>query len=322
MHRDRRDVLELHVAGTGRHLDAELRQHVVEGLQGERRLGGLVTRAVEPHHQAVADQLVAAHAGNAGNVLQAFSLRDKRDGHQKRGGNQLLEVEHGHPNLERPKRAEEETVEPSRLAGIGKRAGARVSDARISHSRRRHGVVGGNVIGANHAGNAYQLVTGVERQPLLTTHGDDAIRQHVSHGDSDRAGQTVALPGLAVALGRTITAVARTETQVAIAERVVSGHRGAEQRGQTDIGLAVLGDLRVGILARLGTLVEGDGDDVTDPERLAVAVQVLVETGLVDRAVVGRRRQWRARQYRRVVGIVGLGRRRDATGQQGDPTQG
>ncbi|MCY1414200.1 hypothetical protein D9M71_296430 [compost metagenome] len=74
VHGDRGDVLQLHVAHVRRHLDAELRQHVVEGLQGERRLRGLVAGAVEADHQAVADQLVVAHALDGGDVLQAFGL--------------------------------------------------------------------------------------------------------------------------------------------------------------------------------------------------------------------------------------------------------
>src|SRR5690606_6550144 len=60
---NRRDVLQLDVA-TRRHLDAELRQHVVEGLHRERRLRGLVTAAVEADHQAVANQLVGPYAAD------------------------------------------------------------------------------------------------------------------------------------------------------------------------------------------------------------------------------------------------------------------
>uniref|UniRef100_A0A1I8APU4 PpsA n=1 Tax=Steinernema glaseri TaxID=37863 RepID=A0A1I8APU4_9BILA len=201
----------LHVARARRHLDTELREHVVEGLQGERGLGSLVTRAVEPHHQAVADQLVGTHAGNAGDVLEALGMYAERGGQQDSRGNQLLDVEHDHPNLERPKRADEEAVQPTGLAGIGKRAGARIGDARIGDPGRRHGVVGGDVVGAYHAGNTHQLVAGVEGHPLLAAYRDDAVGQHVGHGDGDRTGQGIALGRLAVALGGAVAAVAGAE---------------------------------------------------------------------------------------------------------------
>ena len=42
----------------------------------------------------------------------------------------------------------------------------------------------------------------------------------------------------------------------------------------SSLGLAVLLDLRVGVLAGLGPLVEGDGDDVTHAVGLAVVVEV------------------------------------------------
>ncbi len=73
MNRHRGDVLQLDIAA-GRHLDAELRQHVVEGLHRKWRLGGLVTAAVQADDQAVADQLVAAHAMNGRDILQPFGM--------------------------------------------------------------------------------------------------------------------------------------------------------------------------------------------------------------------------------------------------------
>ena len=73
-------VLQLHVA-TLRHLDAELRHHVVEGLYRERRLGGLVAAAIKADHQAVTDQLVRTHALDAGQVFQALGLHQRRHQH-------------------------------------------------------------------------------------------------------------------------------------------------------------------------------------------------------------------------------------------------
>ncbi|VFT41632.1 Uncharacterised protein [Pseudomonas aeruginosa] len=94
MHRYRGDVLQLHVADVGRHLDAELRQHVVEGLQGERRLRGLVAAAAQADHQAIADQLVGPHALDAGDILQPLGL-GRAGGQEQRGeGQQVLELGH------------------------------------------------------------------------------------------------------------------------------------------------------------------------------------------------------------------------------------
>jgi hypothetical protein len=73
MNRHRGDVLQLDIAA-GRHLDAELRQHVVEGLHGERCLGGLVTAAIQANDKAIADQLVAAHTVNGRDILQPLGL--------------------------------------------------------------------------------------------------------------------------------------------------------------------------------------------------------------------------------------------------------
>src|SRR5690606_10152924 len=67
-----------------------LAEHVVEGLQGEGRLGGLVTRAVEADHQAVADQLVAAHALDAGDVLETLGL-GRHAGQQAEGEKHIFD---------------------------------------------------------------------------------------------------------------------------------------------------------------------------------------------------------------------------------------
>ena len=91
----RGDVLQL-CGGTRRHLDAELGQHIVEGLHGEGRLGGLVAGPGQTHHQAVADQLVGPHALDAGDVLQPIRLGQGHD--QGQGGSGDEGLEHGaHP---------------------------------------------------------------------------------------------------------------------------------------------------------------------------------------------------------------------------------
>jgi hypothetical protein len=61
-----------------RQVDALLLQHRHDRLHGERGLAGLVAGAVEAHHDAIARQLVLAHAGDAGDVLQALGLGRRR----------------------------------------------------------------------------------------------------------------------------------------------------------------------------------------------------------------------------------------------------
>ena len=61
------------------HGNAELGQHVIERLHRKGRLAGLVTRAVQAHYQAVSNQLVGAHASNAGNILEPLGLCQRAD---------------------------------------------------------------------------------------------------------------------------------------------------------------------------------------------------------------------------------------------------
>jgi len=89
MNRHRRDVLQLNVA-TGRHLDAELGQHVVEGLHGERRLGGLVTATVQADNQAVADQLVTTNTMDGRDILQTLGLCASTEREQTREQKQFF----------------------------------------------------------------------------------------------------------------------------------------------------------------------------------------------------------------------------------------
>ncbi len=84
---------QLYGARAGRDLDAELRQHVVEGLQGERGLGGLVTCTVETNDQTVTDQLVGPYAGDARDVLQTLGVDAERCGQQQGRRYQLLELD-------------------------------------------------------------------------------------------------------------------------------------------------------------------------------------------------------------------------------------
>ena len=58
--------------------DAELREHVPDALDRERRLAGLVAGAVEADDEAVADELVAAHAGDRREILDALGVSGAR----------------------------------------------------------------------------------------------------------------------------------------------------------------------------------------------------------------------------------------------------
>src|SRR5690606_1547388 len=68
------NVLELQVDAR-RNRDTELRKHVLDALHGEGCLAGLVTRAVEADDEAITHQLVVAHPGDAGKVLDPVGER-------------------------------------------------------------------------------------------------------------------------------------------------------------------------------------------------------------------------------------------------------
>jgi hypothetical protein len=79
--------LQIHVAG----VDAETLQHADQALSGEHAFAAvldLVAGAVEADHQAVADQLVLAHALEIGDVLDPRGRRGRRLGGQDDGDRQ------------------------------------------------------------------------------------------------------------------------------------------------------------------------------------------------------------------------------------------
>ena len=89
VHGHRGDILELRRYVRG-HRDTELREHVGERLDGERRLAGLVARAVEPDHQAIADELVGTHPLYLRHILDALGVRRRR---ARREGDQRPETD-------------------------------------------------------------------------------------------------------------------------------------------------------------------------------------------------------------------------------------
>ena len=60
----------------GRHVDAVALEHVGDGLLGVNRV--LVAVAGQPDHEAVADKLVVARAGNHGQIAHAHACRRER----------------------------------------------------------------------------------------------------------------------------------------------------------------------------------------------------------------------------------------------------
>src|SRR6201991_642590 len=74
----------------GRHVHAELLEHVLQALRRERSLARLVATAVETHDQAIADQLVAAHAPDLHQVADTVGVRG-HDGAQRQHGDGAAE---------------------------------------------------------------------------------------------------------------------------------------------------------------------------------------------------------------------------------------
>ena len=71
MDRDRGHVLRLQFHA-GRYGDAVLGQHAAQALLGKCHLTGLVARAIQADHQAIAEQGIVPHTGNACDVLDTL----------------------------------------------------------------------------------------------------------------------------------------------------------------------------------------------------------------------------------------------------------
>ena len=77
----------------------KLREHVLDALDREWRLAGLVARAVEADHEAVAHELVAAHALHRGEILDAFGVRRRCGDQEERRDDGREHVELFEPEL-------------------------------------------------------------------------------------------------------------------------------------------------------------------------------------------------------------------------------
>ena len=82
MNHHRRDVLSLRI-DIGRHVHPQLGQHALDTLHGERRLGDLVTTAVEANHQPVTHQLIATNALDLRDIFDPLSQRKRRQESQR-----------------------------------------------------------------------------------------------------------------------------------------------------------------------------------------------------------------------------------------------
>ena len=133
--------------------------HAVE--QGFHALAGesgfFVARALQTHHQAVADQLVTAHGGHAGQVLDAVRMGSRKAASPQQG-HQADESEkcvHGAWPVKRSCLKGHELKNaagtPTGAAGGGLVANAAVADLGIGQAARKYGVIGCNVFWAHHA---------------------------------------------------------------------------------------------------------------------------------------------------------------------------
>ena len=77
MYNHRRDVLRFYF-GTRWNLHPELGEHVFQAVHGEGRIGVFIPRTIQPHHKAIANELVAAHALDRSEVLDTFRSHRKR----------------------------------------------------------------------------------------------------------------------------------------------------------------------------------------------------------------------------------------------------
>ena len=203
MHRDRGDVLELRV-DVRRNGDAELRQHVPDALDGERRLAGLVAGAVEADDEAVTDELVAAHARHRGEILDAFGLGGRGSAvRQQRSGKAAAIVRRMRvcqSCSERHQRRIEEAEQPARLGGVRQRALAAIGDLRIGHAPRRDELSGSMSIGRTMPWmrtNSWPWLMAIHFWPRTSRL---PFGQALHDGDGDVAVELVALRRCAVAV--------------------------------------------------------------------------------------------------------------------------
>ena len=75
-------------------LDAQLLQHVLEGLHRKWRLAGLVTTSVKTYNQSVADQLVSTHTRHISQVFDPLSCRLNRQAEQSQCKNREQKLFH------------------------------------------------------------------------------------------------------------------------------------------------------------------------------------------------------------------------------------
>lgn len=196
----RGNVAQLHV-GARRHGDAQLREHVGQTLSGERRLHGLVARAVEAYDQAIADQGVVAHAGEVGDI--AHLLRLDEGGQAASTSNRAHRLQRSQtPSGARKsnrgigrdiRRAnvQEEALQPTHVLRLVDIAVADILDTCIGDLGRRHGVLPSDRAQVDYPGEADELGALVDGDLLLAAYPQVTVGQHLDHRGGQGAGEGV-----------------------------------------------------------------------------------------------------------------------------------
>src|SRR6185437_12110748 len=295
-HHYRRHVPQPQI-GSGWKIDAHLHQHAHDGLHGERRLTGLVARAIEPHHQAVPDELVGPHALDRRKILYALSLG--------RGSNgAAAKPEHGkdQANLSRKVRAncsewhllasserrhgQEKTREPAHRLRLVDIASGLVFDLRIRYLDRRYRVVDDG-LRPHHAGETNVFGPLRHGQLLLPAHQQIAVGQHLQHGNGNGAGKIIG--GSCRAFTQVIVFGGRADIHVF--SNWYPEHHGWNGK----IYAAALVDAAVRLLACVGLFIDDDHDGVPHLARTAILKQgPVMRARLEDSAIAG----WRLKRRR------------------------
>jgi len=140
-----------------------------------------VAGALQTHHQAITDQLVAAHGGDRGQVFDAIghgaAAGQQQADHQVTKGFHDVHVCLGSEGPE----FEQCAGAPACLGGVGHVTCASVDDLRIGQTPRLDGVVGGDVIGADDATDLDDFGPLRQSELFLTPHHQVAICHDIDH---------------------------------------------------------------------------------------------------------------------------------------------
>src|SRR5690606_4586036 len=180
---------------------------------------------------------------------------------------------------EREPRGVEEARQPARTIARRERALAAVEDPRVGHLVRRDRVVGSDVDRPHDALKADQLLTLVQREPLLAADEQVAVRQPVRDGHGDVAVEAVALARVRLTRGRALPGDLRVQDRPAVAR-----DRAAGEDRNAGVDLGALRGRRARGLRRVRALDQRDRQDVADRARAEVHEELEARVGGEDRA--------------------------------------